>query len=168
MVLKKRSADTAQAEDKAAQAAQAAQAAGEQGRDTGPRVSARPAEVPGHQEASVQRRDRRMFGMLMGHLKRARTTLDKDKVAITKQQQALSQADKRVQAERAQLRERQRQLLLERQAKEARRRRLLDAKRTKDRLGALVGTWMTHHHQIAAGGWLVTETQPPLLWQPKQ
>jgi hypothetical protein len=125
----------------------------------------RPAEAPGHASADVKQRDRRLFGALLGHLKRAKSGLESDAV-ITKQETRQAAAAERNREESLHLRE---SAVAEVRAKKEEALRLRDelfGKRRVTETKLLVSQWRQYHTSTEDRGYLITETYPPLMYKP--
>ena len=121
-------------------------------------------ERSGSLDGASKERNRKMFGMLMGTLRRAREEVKSSEQGAV-QQMKLQKVDEKIRSDRTRAIESQKASVATRLANETQRRELLIAERSalKERESRLIA--LTHEASLAS--FLRTETSPPLYYLPK-
>ena len=113
---------------------------------------------------SVQNRNRRMFGNLLGHLNQARSLINKDQGLFDKQRKLEQEAIERERKESELIRETQKQVILEEKEKEQQR---LNELQREERIILLKKSLQNRTSGFhALGKFARTETSPSLYWLP--
>ncbi|KAG5192285.1 hypothetical protein JKP88DRAFT_293793 [Tribonema minus] len=123
-------------------------------------------KLSGPHAEEIMKRDKRMFGALMGHLGAARQRLDRDKAVIdTQARLARSVADKQ-QQQSQQLRQLERELEQQRRNLDMARRAEAAGRVQVEERVAVTQLWLKAQEPLR--GVLVTRALPPLTWLPNE
>jgi len=133
-----------------------------------PGIGKRPAPIDLEEKPDVKKRNRRMFGALLGTLQQFRKEDAKFKQsdAAVKRQEALKKAEAKVEETTRELRTKQREDHIAKKQIEMERKKMLILK--GDRMRAEINFHRRVEHRQKLVHFIFTNAEPPLLWLPKK
>lgn len=117
-------------------------------------------------DEEVKRRNRNLFGGIMGYLKKAKTTLESEESKLRLQQQNFEKIDQRQEDQSRDIRDRKRIEIEEKRAAEIKKKREIETQLLKIDNDLLLKRLDTMYGQF--GEFILTKTQPPIFWKPNK
>ncbi len=126
--------------------------------------SERPKGEAAYEQTSVKKRDKRMFGALMGHLGAAKKRLENDKDIFDKQKEVAKVVTMKVEKACSDAREKAQQARRLANAKDFVRRKQYTLQYQKSKRASSSEKWIAYQKSLVQ--FLMTKTSPPLTWLP--
>lgn len=124
----------------------------------------KPESQTAYEDAAVKKRDRRMFGALMGHLGSAQRAVKRDAAKLKNKSQVETLVQQKNRESGARLRRMERELAQSHKEETIQKRDLVIAEMRKTEIAMESAEWATKHRKL--NQFIVTSSQPPIYWLP--
>lgn len=130
-----------------------------------PRIEKKPEAQEAYEEEGVKKRNKRMFGALLGHLGTAQRLLKRDAAKIQNQARVQETVEQKNKESSVKLRKLQQELTQAAKEKALSQRDEVLVEMRKTERALLSANWEKRQRELAP--FIVTKAQPPICWLPK-